>query len=250
MSQNSRGDIACESMSPSPRIAGADGCKAGWLLVQATRLGARVEHAVCATAAELVAHTAPDGIVGVDIPIGLTSAGSRSADRAAREVLGPRRSSIFFAPLRVTLGAATHAEANQLSRQYSGKGISQQTFHISRKIAEMDDVLRADASAAARVHEVHPEVCFTVLNGDRPMQHPKKQAAGQAERLALIDALFPGAFDAIRAAYARKDVASDDILDALVALWTASRIRAGTALSFPEGPVHRDAHGLAMVIRA
>lgn len=231
-------------------IAGADGCKAGWLLVRTARLGAPVAHAVCASAAEVIARTAPDGIVGVDIPIGLTSAGPRSADRAAREILGPRRSSIFFAPLRVTLGAATHAEANRLSRQYSGKGMSQQTFHISRKIAEMDDVLRADPIAAARVHEVHPEVCFTVLNGDRPMAHPKKKAEGHAERFALIETLFPGAYDEIHAAYPRKAVGSDDILDALVALWSASRIRAGTALSFPDGPVHRDAHGLAMVIRA
>lgn len=237
-------------MATTPTIAGADGCKAGWLLVQTTRLNAPVQHAVCATAAELVARTAPDTVVAVDIPIGLTSAGPRSADRSAREILGPRRSSIFFAPLRVTLGAATHAEANRLSRQYSGKGMSQQTFHISRKIAEMDAVLRADPRAAARVHEVHPEVCFTVLNGDRPMAHPKKQAAGHAERLAIIGDLFPGAFDEIRTAYRKKDVASDDILDALVALWSASRIRAGTALSFPDGPPHRDAHGLAMVIRA
>lgn len=235
---------------PTPRIAGADGCKAGWLLVQTSRIGAPVQHRLCATAAELVAATAPDRILAVDIPIGLTEVGPRSADREARAILGPRRSSVFFAPLRSTLGAATHAEANALSRQYSGKGMSQQTFHISRKIAEMDAVLRADARAATRVHEVHPEVSFTVLNGDRPMAHPKKQAAGHAERLALLASLMPGAFEAIRAAYRPTAVASDDILDALVALWSASRIRAGTAVSFPDGPVHRDAHGLAMVIRA
>jgi predicted RNase H-like nuclease len=231
-------------------IAGADGCKAGWLLVTTSGPGAAVAHAICATAAELIARTGPDGLLAIDIPIGLGDVGHRAADSAARAVLGPRRNSVFFAPLRPTLRGRTHAEANAISRELSGKGLSQQSFQISRKIAEVDASLCADARAAARVHEVHPEVCFTMLNGGAPMAHAKQTAAGHAERLTLLDAVFPGAFASIRAAHLRKHVASDDILDALVALWSAGRIRAGVARSFPAGDPPRDAFGLPMVIRA
>lgn len=233
-----------------PIIAGVDGCKAGWLLVITSGAAGEVSHAICATAAELVARTAPDGLVAIDIPIGLGDAGHREADRAARAVLGARRSSVFSAPLRPTLRARTHAEANAISREVSGKGLSQQSFHISRKIAEVDAALRGDAGAAARVHEVHPEVCFTMLNDGVPMAHAKRTAAGHAERSALLEAHFPGAFAGIRAAHLKKHVASDDILDALVALWSAGRIREGVALAFPAGDPPRDAHGLPMVIRA
>lgn len=230
-------------------IAGADGCKAGWLLVRASGPGAEVSQTLCTTAAELLARTAPDGVLAIDIPIGLGDVGHRTADVAARAVLGPRRSSVFFAPLRPTLRARSHAEANAISREVSGKGLSQQSFHISRKIADVDAALRADARAAARVHEVHPEVCFTMLHG-APMAYPKKAQAGHVERLALLDRVFPGAFARIRAAHRRKDVASDDILDALVALWSAARIRDGVARAFPPGEPPRDACGLRMVIRA
>jgi predicted RNase H-like nuclease len=231
-------------------IAGADGCKAGWLLVTTSGPDTAVSHAVCGTAAELLARTAPDGLLAIDIPIGLGDSGHRAADVAARAVLGARRSSIFFAPLRPTLHARTHAEANAISREVSGKGLSQQSFHIARKIAEVDAALRADQHAAARVHEVHPEVCFTVMNDGVPMAHPKKRAAGHTERRARIEAVFPGAFARIRDAERKVHVASDDILDALVALWSAARIRDGVARAFPAGEPPRDAFGLPMAIRA
>lgn len=48
----------------------------------------------------------PDGwVVVVDSPIGLTAAGQRTCDRAARATLGrPRGSSVFSAPVRSVLG--------------------------------------------------------------------------------------------------------------------------------------------------
>lgn len=246
---------------PRPAIAGADGCKAGWIAVRASvaggsgARGARgtatappVEHALCPDIAALLAWTA-GCTLAIDIPIGLSADGARGAEASARAVLGARRSSVFNAPPRAVLGARNWAEANAISRRVSGKGLSQQTFHITAKIAAVDAALRADARAAARVVEVHPEVCFTLLHGGTPMRHPKRTRAGHAERSRLVGQEFPGAFDAIRAAYRAKDVASDDILDALVTLWSARRIRAGTARAFPAHWT-RDAHGLPMVIHA
>lgn len=239
-----------ESNERGRRVAGADGCKGGWLLVHATGIGGLVSHDVCSDATTLISRTAPDGILAIDIPIGISDRDRRQADVEAKREIGARRSSVFWSPVRAALGAATHAEANARNRAASGLGLSAQAFHIMQRIADVDAALRADARAAERVHEVHPEVCFTVMNGGRPMGHPKKRAEGHAERAALIATRFPGAFETIRAAYRAKQVASDDILDALVALWTAARIRDGMARALPAGATPRDAFGLPMVIHA
>ena len=55
--------------------------------------------------------------IGVDMPIGLPASELRRSDIEARELLGPRRSSLFWTPPLCALGAADHAEANRLSRE-------------------------------------------------------------------------------------------------------------------------------------
>lgn len=231
-------------------LAGADGCKRGWILVQAPDVGGPVTHAVCATADALLAALAPRALLAIDIPIGLRDDLDRTADRLARRAVGPRSSSVFPAPIRAVLDAASYEEAKAISFAAVGKMPTIQAYHITAKIREIDLALRAAPATAARVHEVHPEVSFTVLNDGVPMRHAKRERAGHAERLALVERVFPGAYASIRRAYLAKDVAHDDILDALVALWSASRIRDGRARSFPEGEPPRDAFGLPMVIRA
>ena len=94
-------------------IAGVDGCKGGWIAVYeetgSGELDCRVEvckHSTghggdnlsCAFEA-VMAHHAPLAAVAVDMPIGLwDDKVGRACDRAAREVLGKRSSSIFSAP--------------------------------------------------------------------------------------------------------------------------------------------------------
>ncbi len=64
------------------------------------------------------------------------------------------------------------------------------------------------------------------LNGGKPMGHNKKTSPGQAERLAVLGRYLPQAeavYREIRAQWPKRDLASDDILDALVGAVTASR---------------------------
>ena len=110
--------------------------------------------------------------------------------------------------------------------------------------------MRGDAGAAARVHEVHPELSFMLMNGGAPMPFGKKSAEGRRDRERLIDRVFPHAFRAVRARHARAEAKDDDILDAFAALWSADRIARGLARHFPEGEPARDASGLPMVIKA
>jgi predicted RNase H-like nuclease len=69
------------------------------------------------------------------------------------------------------------------------------------------------------VRESHPEICFRALAGGRLMEHPKKTKEGTAERLDLvqgIDRECRKVYEEALAKYKRKDVARDDILDAMV----------------------------------
>ncbi len=63
-------------------------------------------------------------VVGIDMPIGLPGSELRAADIEARELLGPRRSSIFWTPPLCTLMANSHAEANRLSKKHANRGMS------------------------------------------------------------------------------------------------------------------------------
>jgi predicted RNase H-like nuclease len=93
------------------------------------------------------------------------------------------------------------------------------------------------------VREVHPELCFYGLTG-KPMDHKKKSAEGKTWRLRALYTSFPGvarAFDR----FPRAQVASDDVLDACAAAWTAARIADNSAKRIPAHPP-TDAKNLRM----
>src|ERR1700683_520300 len=97
-------------------VAGVDGCRAGWIAF-------KLDLASLTTSVEVVDLPAwlrkrpPDlAFPGIDIPIGLLN-GPRTCDKAARKLLGPRRSSVFPAPCRASLWANNHAEASAVNRQ-------------------------------------------------------------------------------------------------------------------------------------
>ncbi len=185
----------------------------------------------------------------VDIPIGLPDAActSRLCDVAARRAIAPRGSTIFPAPSRAALDEPDYATACAANERETGRRISRQCWGIVPKIREVDRYLRRGACAPP-IREMHPEVAFWALNGRRPLLSSKKSRAGLEERLALLGGVFAGAeacFTACEAAYRRRDVARDDIVDAMAGAVTAGF---GPRLAtFPERPV-RDAAGLPMEI--
>lgn len=222
-------------------VAGADGCKAGWVVVLHLRATRTWQARVVAGFAEVL-ELAPD-VVAVDIPIGLpdgAEAGGRACEREARRILRGRASSIFSSPARVALeafrsGAAypNVSAANQASSS-AGVRLTKQTFNILSKIAEVDALVGPSDQDVVR--EVHPELCFAEANGGRPMAHRKKDRAGIEERVALLERL--GVPDPLRLLGVRlpRGVAPDDLLDACIACWTADRIAAGSAIVIPPSP--------------
>jgi predicted RNase H-like nuclease len=229
------------------RAAGADACRAGWICV--TRDADGVLASAChATAEALLAQRPRPDALAIDVPIGLPGRGPRACDREARRRLGPRAASVFPAPLRrVVEAAASWEEACCIRTRLEGKRMSKQAWGIVAKVREVDAALRRRPARARWLHEVHPELCFAVWRG-APMRDPKKSRAGRRERLALVSGHFgAAAFATLRRDCPRRDVADDDLLDALAALWTAERILRGEAARLPERPP-RDRLGLPMQI--
>ena len=196
------------------RVAGADACPAGWVAVEL--VSGRFSRAVVAGGfAGLLEALAGPQAVGVDIPIGLPARGVRPADRAARDFVGPRRSSVFLTPTRA-----------QLKRRWAaGLGVSWQAHGMGRRIFEVERL------ADATVHEVHPEVSFRQLAG-APLAYAKRTWNGQQERLRLL----AGAGVRLPARLVvAGEVAADDLIDAAVVAWSAARVAAGEAHSLPAG---------------
>lgn len=216
-------------------LMGVDGCTGGWIAA----VDAGQDHAPrCERFASIeVLMKREPSIVAVDVPIGLLERGARVCDTQARQLLAPRRSSVFPAPIRATLTAASHDEASALRFEVEGKKISIQSWGIIRKVAEVDEGLRAHAAWRLRIFEVHPEVCFYYLNDQRPMAHPKKRADGVRERLDLLRPHFGRAVDDALAARGTLGCGVDDVIDAFVSLWTARRIASGCAVRIPIAPL-------------
>jgi predicted RNase H-like nuclease len=238
-------------------LAGVDGCPAGWIVVfvraagddMCVRIVPRFDDVLCAAEAP--------AIVAVDVPIGLpekVGIGGRAAENAVRPLLGARQSSVFSVPSRTAIHALDYREACRLAAETSDppRKVSKQLFNIAPKIREVDACLRDNPAAATRVFEVHPELAFWRLNGERPLTEPKKVKSRCHEpglalrRGLLIAAGLPRA--AIEAA-APKGAGPDDLLDALACAAVARRLHAGLARPFPDPP-RRDRFNLPMAIWA
>jgi len=225
---------------------GVDGCRAGWFSVAIDADGAS-SFALFTQFADLWNRWRAATIL-VDIPIGLRSGGAeQSCDIAARILLGRRRSSVFRSPCRGAIGATSHAQASERNRRASGRGLSLQTYHILRKIEEVDSLLQSDRLARKVVREVHPEILFWALNGAIPMDQAKKRLAGFRERVAVLQRHFPCSEEIIAEVgreYRRYEVARDDIVDALAA--AVSGWRANGVYSIIPKDVETDQDGLRM----
>ncbi len=225
-------------------LVGIDGCGDGWVCV--VERGESLRVLVVSALAALLDQVADDALVAIDVPIGLTDAGPRSCDVEARRLLrAPRASSVFPAPVRASLAAATYLEACDAHQQADGRRMSRQAFAILPKIREVDLLLSRNLLLQGRVREVHPEVSFALWNGGRPMLHRKSRSAGHAEREALIDSCWPGERVRLLREVAAYRCKADDLNDAFAALWSVRRARDGQAVTLPASPA-ADALGLHM----
>jgi predicted RNase H-like nuclease len=218
---------------------GVDGCPRGWVV--ASRDRGRI---VVSVVDDIASTLAGIDHVGIDMPIGLPATPGRAADRGARALLGPRRSSVFPAPARPLLECRSYAEANALSRTLFDVGMSVQTFHLMPKIREVDALAHTFTRGErdSRLAEVHPECSFHIAGGG-PLGS-KHTPAGIARRGAIIESIFGDVPPVPRGARL------DDVLDACAALWSTERFSRGEHLTIPDDTTERDDHGTVMRIVA
>jgi predicted RNase H-like nuclease len=210
-------------------VAGIDGCRGGWLvaMLPAGAPGHGADVRVHPDLSEVAEALRSGRLVAaaIDIPIGLPAEGSRVCDREARRLLGPRRSSVFPAPVRAVLGTSSYAEACAVSRAVSGKALSKQLYNIVGKIRAVDRL--ESPRLQHRLFEACPELSFALMADGRPMRHPKRSAEGRTERVRLLEQ-EPGLGPVDSAPPA--GAGPDDVLDALALAWTARRYVDGSCL--------------------
>ncbi|CDX25545.1 conserved hypothetical protein [Mesorhizobium sp. ORS 3324] len=249
------------------RLAGVDGCKAGWIAVHSMD-GAASSVSVFPTFQALL-DALPDTTIAVDMPIGLpdfSRRGGRGPEALVRPLLGARQSSVFAIPSRAALYAdtsdfttaeawyAAHRRASEVAMATSDppRGVSIQAFGIFAKIREIDAHLIARPDLRGRIFESHPEVAFCRLNGGAAMTLPKKikgavNPAGMEERKALL--CRHGYEKSFLDERPPRGAASDDFLDAAAMMLIAGRIASGEARPSPDPPL-TDRFGIPVAIWA
>jgi predicted RNase H-like nuclease len=218
------------------RVTGVDACRRGWVAVS---LDGRFQVDAVRVHASLAGVLEGDqaDVVGIDMPLGLLESGWREADRAARSLLGPRRSSVFAIPPRAVWAQASYQAANQRCRELTGQGLAIQAWGLRAKLLEAD-LYRA--SCGHPLYEVHPELAFGAMAG-APLVHSKHTAAGrELRREVLVQAGI------VVPQVQRAPV--KDTLDAAAVAWSAWRIATGQAVVVPGRP-ELDDQGREIAIR-
>lgn len=195
---------------------GIDGCRSGWCVAQLQNNQLRLF--TIKTIDEIASEIGNETMVFIDMPIGLTDAPEgRICELEAKQSMPSQyRSSIFLCPCKSAVYATDYAEANSIQRTITGKGLSIQAWNITKKIRELDDAVKSGVIPQKQFFESHPEMCFSVLNNSYPI-HKKKTAEGFNERLGIISKYISGSsvIEQFLTDTKRKDVAKDDVLDAV-----------------------------------
>ncbi|NVD06024.1 DUF429 domain-containing protein [Vibrio sp. JPW-9-11-11] len=201
-------------------VNGVDGCKAGWVvwhLADQQPVCHIVEKLIDALSLMRSAHSL------IDIPIGFSDASTpdRLCDKAARQLLGRRASSVFPVPCREAAYASSYLDACEVNQAALGKKLSKQSWYILPKVIQADVLLTHYPNLILR--ESHPEVVFTALNG-APLEYNKKSPEGEQQRLAIIEKRAPqwmAVLDHQLKTIARKTANRDDIIDAFALMLIA-----------------------------
>ena len=225
------------------RITGVDGCRSGWLCVEAN-----------SDLSEAELHFAPNWdsanrdvkIIAVDMPIGISQRGVRQCEVEARKLLSPYASRVFKTLPRGALRFAQSEwnAANQWSKRQGFGGISKQIWNIRPKINEIDRIIRPQDQA--RVYEAHPELAFARLNGGKALDS-KHTPEGLRVRKRLLALHGFTNLDNWLQQLRGNGAKADDLFDACVLVLTSRNILHRKANHLPK-ITERDGRGLRMSI--
>jgi predicted RNase H-like nuclease len=196
------------------RYIGVDGFKRGWIAVLIDSTGNRSFHILNEIAKlEELAENEPY-IAMIDMPIGLPDSGYRDCDLSARQMLGKACNRVFLGARRFLLQQdliGNYAAANAAAKAKDCKGIAAQLFCILPKIKQLDDFMNPLRAKAVR--EMHPELVFFRLNGNKYLEN-KKSVNGRDQRRRLLANEDLSEIDGWYTQLRGTGVKVDDLLDA------------------------------------
>ena len=225
------------------RIAGIDGCRTGWLVVESS-LNFKEQSWRIAPNWNAIGSDAQ--VIAVDMPIGISSSGVRQCEVEARSVLTPYASRIFKTLPRGALRFAQKdwALANQWAKDQNCGGISKQIWNIRPKMIEIDVAITPGLQDC--IYEAHPELAFARLNGGRALVSKHSGAGLKLRKRLLVRAGFTKLatwLQDLRGSGAK----ADDLLDACALVLTARHIVRREVRMLPLR-AERDRRGLRMAI--
>lgn len=210
-------------------VLGLAATRSGWVGAHLETTGHGTPHAlVGATLEEVVSVAGPVTVVAVDVPVGLPDDSRRAADGELRRLLGPQAATVLSTPVREALYAPSYGEANRINRERQGAGVSRQAYDVRRQIMEVDAWLRKDHDH--RVVEVSSEASLAQAAGD-PLASRRTSAEGAHERrevLARVGIYVPTTVP--------HGIATEDLIAACAAAWSAHRVKSGQAHTYPAQP--------------
>lgn len=187
----------------------------------------------------------------VDMPIGLPENQEQAENRPekyVRKLLPKKASSVFNVPCRQSIYESTYEKANKQNKKVIGKGLSKQSFYISRKCKEIDVFLKMYPQFKNKIIESHPELQFSRLTKEKyPIQSSKKTVFGQSKRRMILSKNMKEFFhiELKMTNFFLYETYPDDILDALcLAIGARLSIQYGNK-TIPKDP-KIDSRGLFM----
>jgi predicted RNase H-like nuclease len=230
---------------PYRPLAGVVPCPGGWLIIPGKLQGITLfpdPGELVPTFTDVLDRKPSFEIIALAAPVGLptdASKGGRSCDKEARKLLGfPRSGTIVSAPARWLLAEKDFGKAS-----HKAGGLSPITWTLINRLREVDAEMQPYRQRT--VYEVHPELSFHQLNGDRPMTKSKHLESGRKERRALLEKRLPGVERSLDNPTGKAKLVHR--IDAAACLWTARRIASRNVLRVPQDPEWDDA-GLRMEI--
>jgi predicted RNase H-like nuclease len=227
------------------KSVGIDGCDGGWMtaILSGDRLSIERYNSI---ADVLAANKSADKSI-IDIPIGLADSKEVALHRpenVARKILKGKTSSVFPVPFRSVARAKTVAEAWNLSKTLN-VGANYMTMGIREAVNEIDIFLQENEEWKNVLIESHPEVCFALLNGGKPIVEKKQEEQGIERRLQILEKYGIGIKTiSIHPLFAKY---RDDVVDAVCLALIGRLATEGKTTTIPcEGEVMADSTGLRM----
>lgn len=229
---------------------GIDGCRVGWVAVEISDTGFDVD--VYQSIEEICSKFQDSELMLVDMPIGLPeSINDIRPDSDVRKLLSGRSSCIFNTPCRQAVYIDDYHEASIMNRSIMGKGLSRQSFAISPKIREIDELLSRRPDLKDKLKESHPELCFAVLASNSsfilPLYYSKHTLEGYKDRVDTLQDYFDKTHDIVNYIAGNPALCKlmEDCVDALCLAVTAWLGSQHGYKSIPVNP-SKDNRGLPM----